>query len=158
MSTVERDRDPLETEEPVNPAYFGSNDLESLVDDLEEALADGRRWPFTRRLMVDEERFLDLIDRLRVAIPDELRMARRIVSEQQRILEDAEARVQTALSEDGLLEIAEDERQRIVSQAEVEAARIRADADEYARQVLLGLEERVAKVLTIIQNGLETLD
>ncbi|GIV98326.1 MAG: hypothetical protein KatS3mg057_2983 [Herpetosiphonaceae bacterium] len=131
--------------------------IEQLIDALEDALADGRRLFFTRRLLVDEERFLDLIDRLRVAVPDELRVARRVVQEQQRILKETQARVEKALSEQGLLQIAEEERERIISQAKAEADRIKAEADDYARQVLLDLEERVGKVLTIIQNGLDTL-
>ncbi len=132
-------------------------ELDDLIDELEDVLAEGRRIPFSGRLMIDEERVLDIIDRMRVAVPDELKQARRIVQEQERLLSEAQERVQQALDEQGLLMAVENERQRLLVQAEHEAAEVRAGADEYARQVLQELDERLVKLLTSVRNGLESL-
>lgn len=128
-----------------------------MIDELEDALAEGRRVPFSGRLMVDEERILDIIDRMRVAVPEELKHARRIVQERDRLLAEAQERVKQVLQEQGLLSAVEVERQRLLEQAEQEAAQVRAGADEYARQVLEELDQRLEQLLTSVRNGLSTL-
>jgi prophage DNA circulation protein len=128
-----------------------------LIDELEDALAEGRRVPFSGRLMVDEERILDIIDRMRVSVPEELKHARRIIQERDRLLADAQERVQQVLHEQGLLVAVEEERQHLLDHAEQEAAQVRAGADEYARQVLEDLDERLEQLLTSVRNGLSAL-
>jgi cell division septum initiation protein DivIVA len=132
-------------------------ELDDLIDELEDALAEGRRVPFSGRLLVDEERMLDIIDRMRVAIPEEQKRARRIVQEQERLIAEAQARVQQVLEERGLLDAVEGERERLLQLAEQEAAQVRAGADAYARQVLEDLDERLLKLTTSVRNGLMAL-
>lgn len=128
-----------------------------MIDELEDVIAEGKRVPFSGRLLIDEDRVLAIIDRMRVAIPEELRQARRIISEQERLISEAQERVQQVLQERGLLEAIEAERARLLEQAEREARAVRAGADEYARQVLEELEQRLLKVITSVQNGLQEL-
>ena len=139
------------------PPEFAEAEFERLIDELEHVLASASRVPFSRRLMIEEEQFLDIVDRMRVTVPDELRQARQIVRERDQLLETARKKIAHTLSEQGLLDVAQRERAKIIGEAESEAARIRAEADDYSRQVLLDLEERVGKALLIIQNGLEEL-
>lgn len=120
-------------------------------------LAEGRRVPFSGRLLIDEERVLDIIDRMRVAVPEELRQARRVIGEQERLLGEAHERVRQALEEQGLMAAVEAERQRLLTQAERDAEAIRAGADDYAQQVLEELEQRLAKLSSSVQNGLKEL-
>lgn len=128
-----------------------------MIDELEDVIAEGKRVPFSGRLLIDEDRVLDIIDRMRVAVPEELRQARRIISEQERLIGEAQERVQQVLHEQGLLAAIEAERARLLDQAEREARAVRAGADEYARQVLEELEQRLLKVITSVQNGLQEL-
>ncbi len=128
-----------------------------MIDELEDVIAEGKRVPFSGRLLIDEDRVLGIIDRMRVAVPEELRQARRIISEQERLLSEAQERVQQVLQEQGLLAAIEAERARLLEQAEREARSVRAGADEYARQVLEELEQRLLKVITSVQNGLQEL-
>ncbi|WP_129630850.1 hypothetical protein [Candidatus Oscillochloris fontis] len=132
-------------------------ELDDLIDEIEDALADGRRMLFIGRLLVDEERILDILDRMRVAIPEEQKRARRIIQEQERLIAEAEARVKQVLDERGLLEAINAERTRLLQHAEQEAAQVRAGADEYARQVLEDLDDRLTKLVTSVRNGLSTL-
>jgi len=132
-------------------------ELDDLIDEIEDALAEGRRVPFSGRLLVDEERILDIIDRMRVAIPEEQKRARRIIQEQERLIAEAQARVQQVLEERGLLDAINAERARLMQQAEQEAIQVRAGADDYARQVLEDLDERLTKLVTSVRNGLNTL-
>lgn len=113
--------------------------------------------PFSGRLLVDEERILDIIDRMRVSVPEELKQARRVISEQDRLIGEAHERVQQVLQEQGLMAAVEAERARLLAQAERDAESIRAGADEYARQVLEELDQRLARLMTSVQNGLKEL-
>jgi cell division septum initiation protein DivIVA len=128
-----------------------------LIDELEDSLAEGRRVPFSGRLLVDEERILDIIDRMRVAVPEELKQARRVIGEQERLLAEARAQVQQAMEEQGLLAAVEAERARLLAEAEHDAQGIRAGADDYARQVLEDLEQRLIRLTASVQSGLKEL-
>ena len=132
-------------------------ELDDLIDELEDALAEGRRVPFSGRLMVDEERILDIIDRMRVAVPEELKQARRVIGEQERLLSEARTQVQQTMEEQGLLAAVEAERIRLLDEAARDAQGVRAGADDYARQVLEELEQRLARLSASVQNGLKEL-
>jgi cell division septum initiation protein DivIVA len=113
--------------------------------------------PFTNQLLVDEERLLDIIDRMRVAVPEELKDAQRIIDEQERLLGEAQSRVQNVLEERGLMSAVEAERERLLGEAEREAEAIRAGADAYAKQVLQDLEQQLSRWVITVQNGLREL-
>ena len=128
-----------------------------MIDELEDSLAEGRRVPFSGRLLVDEERILDIIDRMRVSVPEELKQARRVIAEQERLIGEAQAHVRDVLEEQGLLAAVEAERLRLLELAERDAAAVRAGSDEYARQVLEELEQRLSRLTASVQNGLREL-
>ena len=118
---------------------------------------------------MDRDAILDLIDQLRVAIPEEVRAAKRINAEGERILEKAEeeaeriksrAQEQAAflIGERGLLDLADIESRRIVAEADSLAADTRAGADGYALEMLETLEAEVGKALAGVQRGIAVLD
>lgn len=118
--------------------------------------------------MVDQNAALGLIDELRVAVPEEVRAAKRINSEGERIMEKAQeeaerivarAQEQAAflIDERGLTQAAEDQSRQIIGTAERDADGIRRGADEYAVSVLVGLEGDVVKTLQSIKNGIALL-
>jgi hypothetical protein len=106
---------------------------------------------------VDEERILDIIDRMRVAVPEELKQARKVIGEQERLIGEAQEQVRQAMEEQGLLAAVEAERARLLAQAERDAAVVRGGADDYARQVLEELEQRLSRLSASVQNGLREL-
>src|SRR6478735_3615842 len=126
-------------------------DIIFLVERLESLIANGKKLPLTNNVVIDQVGALDLIDQLRVAVPEEVRAAKRINSEGERILEKAQeeaeqitarAQEQAAflIEERGLLLAAQEESRRILDRADGDAAEVRRGADEYAAGVLIGLE------------------
>lgn len=118
---------------------------------------------------MDRDAVLDLIDQLRVAIPEEVRAAKRINAEGERIIEKAEeesariisrAQEQAAflIGERGLLELAEAEGRRIIDEATAAGDGVREGADDYALNILTALEDEVTKALAGIQKGIGVLD
>lgn len=125
--------------------------------------------PGTRKAFVDRDAVLELIDQLRVAIPDEIQAAKRINAEGERILEKAQeeatrivsrAQEQAAflISERGLTEGAEAEGRQIVAEAEAAGRGVAEGADSYATQVLLALQTEVEKTMAAIHKGIDVLD
>jgi len=86
-----------------------------LVDQLEELVSTGRRVPFTSGVMVNEDEVLELIDRTRLGLPDELMQARHLLEDQRRVVVEAEQ-----------------EAERILTRAEAEVARVIGEAEARA--------------------------
>jgi cell division septum initiation protein DivIVA len=104
-----------------------------------------------------------------VAVPEEVRAAKRINSEGERIIEKAQeeaerivarAQEQAAflIDDRGLTQAADDESHRMIAAAQEQADEIRRGADEYAVGVLVGLEGDVVKTLQSIKKGIAMLD
>ncbi len=131
--------------------------IDSLIDELEALATEARRMPFGHKLLIDEDHFHDLIDRLRITVPVEVRQAHRVLDEQDRILENARTHARRMLEDEGKLAALEHERQRVMHEAEREAEAVRAEADEYAHAVLLDLQNRLTKLQNSVQNGIDAL-
>ena len=119
--------------------------------------------------MVDQNAALGLIDELRVAVPEEVRAAKRINAEGERIIEKAQdeaerivakAQEQAAflIDERGLTQAAEAQSREIIAEAHRDADDIRRGADDYAVSVLVSLEGDVERTLQSIQKGIALLD
>lgn len=144
-------------------------DILYLIDRLEELLNDGFRVPMTTNAVIDENAFLDIIDQLRITIPNEIREAQRILQDRDRIIADAEEEANRLLREarlerDELVaddEIVEQARARageITADAHEEAEQIRYEADAYAARVLGDLEQELQHILRTVHNGLTVLE
>ena len=147
----------------------GTVDFLYLLDRLEDALATGSRVPLTDRTLVDEQECLDILDQMRVALPDEVKHARRIVAEREHLLaqareetertiRDAELRAGRLVEEHALVRAAQTRAIEIEDAAERAAAEIRAEAERYARRVLGRLKERLEQALGNVKTGLRELE
>jgi len=144
-------------------------DILHLVDRLEEEIKKGRKLPFGDSHLVEESRIWPILDQMRISIPDEVRRAERIIREKDRIVaqaqEEAERIIELARNEaaeitaDHKIATAAEERAKSIKRrAEREAESIRAGADEYAFDTLCQMEQELKRVLTIIENGIQTLE
>lgn len=144
-------------------------DIQFLVERLEAMVVSARKLPMTNQVILEQAAVLDLVDQLRIAIPEEVRQARKTNQEQERILvsarEEAEQIIGAAQEQAALLL----QDQSILRQAESRAGEIeqaagqKADetmrgADQYAADVLVRLESDLVKTLSIIKKSLEVLE
>jgi vacuolar-type H+-ATPase subunit H len=140
-----------------------------LIERLEALVANGRRLPFSDNVIVNQADALEWIDQLRVTIPEEIKSARRVTNEVERLLEQAREEAEQILAraqeqatylieERELTRQAEELSHEIVRQAQVEGDEIRRGADDYAADVLVGLETQVMRTLKTIKGGLDLLD
>ena len=125
--------------------------------------------PLTSNVIIDQARALDLLDQLRVAVPEEVRAAKRINDETERIVERAQeeaeriiarAQEQAAflIEERELTRAAEARSQEILEEGRREADEIRRGADQYAQATLVKLEGECVRALQSIRRGLALLD
>lgn len=106
-----------------------------LLDELEDIIDKGASVPFTGRCMLDREELMDIIQELKLKLPDDLKQAKWIKSERQRILEEARAEADgiiKAANEKGISMINEHE---ITQQAVEQARQIIDKANEDAQQI-----------------------
>lgn len=143
-------------------------DIVYLLDRLDEIVANARRVPFSHRVIVDEQDYTDVVDQIRLALPEEIKLARRVMAEREQILAEANERAEQLVeraerqaahrTEDHVLaQAAEDRAQALVEQAEREADEIRSEADAYARRVFSSLQNRLQQIDAVVQEALQEL-
>ncbi|GCE47253.1 hypothetical protein EI42_00780 [Thermosporothrix hazakensis] len=161
-------------------------DILYLIDRLENLIASSRRVPLTNQVILKEGDILNIIDQMRTSIPEEVKQARRIIQEKERILAQAQAdasallaraqeETNRAIDREGLLVIAEERSQEmiqsanlrsqdIIRRAEEHAEQLKADADGYAletlrnlREHLLHVETEVSRTILSIERGIDSL-
>jgi len=139
-------------------------DLLSALNELEELIESSGKIPLTKRVMMDEDRVLDILDRIRTTIPDEIRQARWIIQEREkvlddsqkeamRILEDAQKQVEKRADESEVTRQAKVVAEEIVAKAEATAREIKESARQYADDILANLQESLGRILTQIEQG-----
>jgi vacuolar-type H+-ATPase subunit H len=145
-------------------------DILHLIDQFEALLNEGLHPPLVgKRVLLDEHRAWEIIDQMRVSIPEEVKKAKRINQERDRIIAQANEEAtrivelgrdeaQQLASETEIARQAQARAQTIVERAQREADVLKADADDYTIQVLSKLEEDLAKALGIVRNGLLKLN
>ncbi len=140
-------------------------DIQHLVDRLEGLIDEGRHMPFSKFTMIDEERALEIIDQMRISIPEEIEKANKIIMQRDRVLaqanEEAARLLQMArqkgdhlLEQDVNVQAAQNRAANIIEQARQEAEAIARGADEYAISVLQKLEQQLIRTLQVIRNGI----
>lgn len=143
-------------------------DILHLVDRLEELFNESKPIWFTHSVVVDEDRMLDLIDQMRVTIPDEIKKSQQLLAQRDRILAQAQEeanrtialareKAEKIVEEDPITEAAQVRAEQIVAQAQLESERTKKEADEYVLQSLAAMDEELAKITSQVKNGIMAL-
>lgn len=140
-------------------------DIQHLVDRLEDLIDEGRHMPFSKFTMIDEERALEIIDQMRISIPEEIEKANRVLmqrdrvlaqanEEAARILQQARQKAEQLVDQEISVQAAANRAANIIEQARQEAESITRGADDYALSVLRSLEQQLAKTIGVVRNGI----
>lgn len=143
-------------------------DIMHLIDRLEEMLNNSRAVPLTHNVIVDEDRLLDLIDEMKVAIPDEVKRAQQLLAQRDRILAQAQEEANRTLAiarekseafveRDAIVQAAHARAEQIDAQARANVENTRHDADDYVVETLTRLEMELDRSLTQVRNGIREL-
>ncbi|SFR05369.1 ATPase [Desulfoscipio geothermicus] len=143
-------------------------ELFNVLNELEELIESSPKVPMTKRVLVDEDRLLDYLDRIRTSLPEELRQARWVIQERDkvindskrealRIIEDAEKHLEKQAVESEIMRKAQEMADEIRLRNEEVARQIKQGARDYADDILAGLEDKLNNILQQIQAGRDEL-
>lgn len=144
-------------------------DILYLVDRLENLIAGSRRMPLVNQIIVKEADILNIVDQLRTTIPDEIKQARRIIQDKERILAQAQAEAnallarareesEQAVNREGLLKAAEARSHELVRRAEEEAEQLKNEADGYVIETLRALRDHLTSIETDIGRSILSIE
>lgn len=139
----------------------------TVIDRLETTIKEGVWLPFGARI-VSQDRLLDLVEKLRSSLPDEVSRAKAVTKEKDRLSEDARSQASQMieeassaktqlLSDSEITRQAQERAAQIVEEAERHAVSVRRGADEYADKVLSGLDASLGNALAAVHKGREQL-
>ena len=143
-------------------------DVLKMVDELEELVESGSKIPMTGKVILDIDTLLEYIDKIRTILPDELRQAKWVSKEKDRMLKEAQEEA------DRMLEEARQQLKRtaneseitkqatiigdgIVNQAKTTAKEMKQGATAYAEDILKQLEGNLEKAIAITKKGRDEL-
>jgi hypothetical protein len=140
-------------------------DVLNLLDQLEELVGDGRHVPFSSRVMVEQEDFLGIVEKIRSAVPREIRLAQRVVEDRSDIITDAQheaakildmarSQAEYIISEQGVINEARQRGEEILRQVEQERRTSMTQIDEYALQQIGRVEEAIQEGLNLVMDAL----
>lgn len=144
-------------------------DILHLVDRLEELFNESRPIWFTHSVVMDEDRLLDLIDQMRVSIPDEIKKSQQLMAQKDRILAQAQEEANRTIAlarekadkmveKDPITEAAQTRADQIIAQTRQECDQMKQEADEYIRQSLLNFQTELDALMRQVKNGITTIE
>ena len=140
----------------------------TLLENLEELLDTGTKVPFSGKGIIDKEEMLDLIKEIRIKLPDELKQAKWVKEERQRIIMDAqkeadeivkqtETRIISLVDDHEITRQALAQKEEIIESADRVAKEISEGTREYADALLGRLEEILKETLNVIHDNRKEL-
>jgi vacuolar-type H+-ATPase subunit H len=144
-------------------------ELLELLEQIEEIVENGAGIPFTGgKCMVNREEILEIIQEIRLKLPDDIKQAKRIAEEKARlmkeaqqeaenILKNAENRIAALVDEHEITKKAYEQSEIIISNAKKNAREIRLGTREYADSVLNKVEEILEDTLDVIKMNRQEL-
>ena len=129
-------------------------DIMEIIDMMEETIDKASAVPLTGKVMIDKEELIDYIQEIRLLYPDELKEAKWVKEERQRILSEAESRAEAIrksaeetqmqlIEEHEITKCAYDKANELVNSATAKAMDIKTDTDQYVDDILNDVEHRL---------------
>ncbi len=135
-----------------------------IIEALEDKIEHSFTIPFVGRGIIDKDVLLDLLQEARIKYPDEMKQAKWVKDERQRIIADAqkeaaaiikstEEKMAAMVNEHEITKQAYENANQIVESAQEHAREIRLGANQYADNILHTIEEQlIVTVETLREN------
>ena len=129
----------------------------ALLETLEDILERSRTVPFTEKIIIEKDQFLDIIKEIRLKLPDELKQAKWIKEERERIIAEAQKDADDIVKEAENRIISMIDEHEITKKAYDKKTEIIADANEMYREITQGTNTYVDGILANIENNMMEL-
>jgi len=128
--------------------------IHEAIDRLEYLIAHSRQIPLTRTVVVDQEEVLACIDDLRLSLPDEIKQARWTLQEQQRLLSEAQAEAARTVSKAGERALTMIGQHDLVKRAEKQAEAMLKEATAKAEETRRAADRYASEVMQNLEGQL----
>lgn len=139
------------------------SEIDRLLDEL-ESFAEKSPWYLPNKIVIKDEEFFKITQRIRELMPAELSDARKVLEkrdlilknaqeEHKRIIETAEKRLEDMTREDQVVVAAQSFAQRLVDKARLEAHGVKRDALTYTAELLTDMEKQFQQTLVTLEKG-----
>ena len=154
-------------------------EIMELIDQLENLAGGSRKVPITGKTIVNGEKLRDLVDRMRLSVPEDMKQAAEILEYREQIItktasearklkisaerdaktlvEDSELVASAKRRAEEIIKEAEERGQKIIAAIEEDVRSRRRGADEYVRETLVKLDEELSAVLETVRRGVDSV-
>ena len=147
----------------------------TLLETLEEILEKSKTLPLVNKSIVEKEEILEIIKEIRLKLPDELKQAKWIKEERNRIIQEAhkeaddivkeaENRIISMIDEHEITKKAYEQKTQIIENANEMSREMSRSTKEYADGILseiektiTGLEENMDNINLTLKNAIELI-
>lgn len=136
--------------------------INKILETIKDIIKSQPKVPMTGIILIDGGRLLDLIEKLRSTLPEEIRQSKWVAKEKQEILAkahdkakkivaNAQNRANLMLSDEHITRDAEIQIREMIKRANEEEVNIIRSADAYSDELLSYLEDELNKFTIVIQ-------
>ncbi|MEL7646944.1 MAG: ATPase [Sedimentibacter sp.] len=143
-------------------------DILNLLERIEDIIEEASKFPLSNKVMIDKDEILEVINEIRLKLPDEINRASWVAKERQRILNEAQAEADELIEkvkEEQRMLVEENEVTRqakkfadqILQEAERKATEMKIGAFNYSDEILSKLQEKIREINNIIEQNRDIL-
>lgn len=136
----------------------------TLLENMEDILENSKEIPLTHRAFIDKNELLDIIKDIRLKLPEELKTAKVIKEEHDKIIakaqeeadgivKEAENRIISMIDEHEITKKAYEQKDKIIENANDMAREISNGTKAYADSILEGIQIALEDALKVIENN-----
>ena len=133
-----------------------------LLEELEQVVDEGRSSPFSNKVQVDKDEIFEIIDEIKMKLPNEIKQSKWVIEERNKILVDAqkeaeemlkeaEVRLSKLVEEHAVTQKAYEQAAEIMDAAKKSAKEMRLGAIDYADDVMGVAEQRLREMQDVIE-------
>ena len=109
-----------------------------LLEELEQVVDEGRSSPFSNKVQVDKDEIFEIIDEIKMKLPNEIKQSKWVIEERNKILVDAQKEADEMLKEAEVRLSKLVEEHAVTQKAYEQAAEIMDAAKKSAKEMRLG--------------------
>lgn len=143
-------------------------DILNLLERIEDIIEESSKFPLSNKVMIDKEEVLEVINEIRLKLPDEINRASWVAKERQRILNEAQSEAddiiekvnkqqQYLIEESEITKQAQKLANSLIQEAEHKATEMKISAYNYSDEILSKLQDKIREINNIIEANREDL-
>jgi cell division septum initiation protein DivIVA len=143
-------------------------DILNLLERIEDIIEEASKFPLSNKVMIDKEEILEVINEIRLKMPDEINRASWVAKERQRILNEAQSEADELIEkvkeqqkylieENEITKQAQKQANQLIEEAERKATDMKIGAYNYSDDILSKLQEKIREINGIIEQNREVL-